>query len=257
MKKIVMLVYLMVSTNVFGYTLRPQSEWKPGATCYSDAAGTEYADWVMFMCDCTLDGTDYMNPNDRDWPLCTDTYIEQNGFCRMGTKTECLGTDQNTIYGSQRTVTYMCQQKSMSGSNVCHCDRAQAAAVDLPEKHMFTQKTAVANCSLFVYSIKACDGSTTEMSWSSVYTKYACSLNINTSTKTVKMCYANYYLPGTNYTECEPCPSLMDIDGVDVAGKSGYQNTNGITECYVPKNSGTFGDDMGLYIFTDNCNYSK
>ncbi len=239
----------IISANCL--TLQEKSKWVPGGACWTDAAGTQYEDYVMFMCDCYRDGmwrmkSDVMAAVEN--PDCNSVTVGTTAsWCGMGMATQCLGLGFGTSACDKTSkVGYICAPKTSKVADVCQCVANDSTIYDATLAR-YTHKGYPA-----LYNIPWIIGNRGE-GLSDVHgSQYACT--IDSVSATTYSCFSGYYLSGSL---CKECPEFTDINGEVMIGTSDDQNSGGITDCYLPAGAGPFEDESGIYEYSEKCYYSK
>jgi len=268
MKLAIIAMLFLITNNAFA-KLRPESEWLPGATCWTDNN-----DYVMFHCNCI----DSMNSNTAGMETSPERQCDKdrvnisgtNGLtdkCWIGTTEQLFAYEEFRNTGledelSTQTVAYICGPASASATEVCDCyDKIQHYTLQSDKKTYKATATPMTTpltmsttwCSYEsdpdtgeMYPDPVCYG--TEYSSPQQKSKTLGPHKYNTTTKYA--CVGNYYLSGTTCTEC---PEYISR-GTIMKGTTSDKNTEDITSCYVPKDT-PFVDDTGEGIYTGDTHW--
>ncbi len=254
MLKKILVYFALIGGNIISancLTLQVKSKWAPGVACWTDATGTQYEDYVMFMCDCYRDGMWRMKTDIQTAVENPDCGSVRTGTtvsgCGVGITTQCVGFGWGaSVCEKTSRVGYMCAPKTAKVADVCKCVANDSTTYDATLAR-YTHKGYPA-----LYNIPWIIGNRGE-GLSDVYgLQYACT--IDSSSTTTYSCFTGYYLSGES---CKECPEFTDINGEVMIGISKDQNSGGITDCYLPAGAGPFEDQTGIFEYADKCYYSK
>lgn len=262
MKRAIIVILFLITNNVFAAALRPESQWLPGATCWTDNS-----DYVLFHCNCmeTM-GEDTLAMKDSPQKQCDKNSVNitgTDGFtskCWVGTTEQVFtyyefrgtGTSEEL---SQQTVAYICGPANAPATEVCDCSDKIISYTLQSDNKTYKATTTPVKTPLTM-DASYCDdtqdpdtGETLQDCGGTTYggSRYTMGYAPSYQTTTKYACVNNYYLSGT---KCTACPEYIS-HGTIMNGRTPDKNTDDITSCYVPKDT-PFVDDTGEGIYTGN-----